>query len=395
MDAVSFRNLLTDSGQEALVTAEALQPREVDYLQHFQVLNRLYPADLAQAALETAILRLEAIKKFPGADRMYFTRQALEQASSTEVSNYRAERYRPYGVAADLGCSIGGDTLPLAAAGFTTGIDLNPLRLAIAQANAQALGLSNKVQFFQADLCASLPLTPVPSSLSPNIALFFDPARRVDGRRIFRVNDYVPPLRIIKAWLPRYPAIGVKISPGVDLEELGSYDAEVEFISLRGELKEAVLWFGPLKTASRRATVLPGNHTLISDKEMDVQLSEPRATIYEPDPAVLRAGLVRFLGAQLGASQLDPDIAYLTADQRVNTPFARAWAVEAWFPFNLKRLRAYLRERSVGQVVVKKRGSPLQPETLIRDLRLTGYQERVIILTHLRGRHIVVVCTPR
>ena len=92
---------------------------------------------------------------------------------------------------------------------------------------------------------------------------------------------------------------------------------------------------------------------------------------------------------------MDPDIAYLTADQRVDTPFARAWAVEAWFPFNLKRLRAYLRERSVGQVVVKKRGSPLQPETLIRDLRLTGDQERVIILTHLRGRHIVVVCTPR
>ena len=298
MDPASFRNLLTDSGQEALVTAEALQPREVDYLQHFQVLNRLYPADLARAALETAILRLEAVKKFPGANRMYFTRQALEQASSSEVSNYRAERFQPFDVKADLGCSIGGDTLSLAAAGFTTGIDLNPLRLAIAQANVQALGLSNKIIFLQADLFASLPLTPAPSSLSPNIALFFDPARRVDGRRIFRVNDYVPPLRIINAWLPRFPAIGVKISPGVNLAELGSYDAEIEFISLRGELKEAVLWFGPLKTARRRATILPGDHTLISDNEPDVQLSEPRATIYEPDPAVLRAGLVRTLGSK-------------------------------------------------------------------------------------------------
>jgi hypothetical protein len=70
------------------------------------------------------------------------------------------------------------------------------------------------------------------------------------------------------------------------------------------------------------------------------------------------------------------------------------WAVEDWFPFQLKRLRSTLRERGIGQVVVKKRGSPLQPETLIRDLRLTGDQKRVIFLTHLRGRPIVVICQP-
>jgi len=395
MDLDSFRNLLTDSGQVALASAEELQPREKDYLRHFQVLSRQFTADLARAALETAILRREAAKKFPHADRMYFTRQALEQASPYEVSAYRSTRYHPFAAAADLGCSIGGDTLHLAEVVFTIGIDLDPMRLAIARANAQALGLSDKTTFLRADLSAPLPLVPPPSSPSHDIALFFDPARRVDGRRIYKVNDYVPPLRIIKAWLPRFPGLGVKISPWVNLEELRSYDAEVEFISLRGELKEAVLWFGPLKTAHHRATVLPGEHTLVSDQEPDVLLSEPRAYIYEPDPAVLRAGLVRTLGAQLEAAQLDPDIAYLTSDQVFETPFARVWAVEDWFPFGLKRLRTYLRERGVGRVVVKKRGSPLQPEALIHDLRLRGDQERVIFLTHLRGRHIVVICTAR
>jgi hypothetical protein len=209
------------------------------------------------------------------------------------------------------------------------------------------------------------------------------------------VEDYLPPLRVVKDWLPRFPALGVKISPGVNLAELRSYDAEVEFISLRGELKEAVLWFGPLKTASYRATVLPGAHTLVSDREAEQVIDEPRAYLYEPDPTVLRAGLVRTLGAQLEAAQLDPDIAYLTGDSRIETPFARSWAVETWFPFGLKHLRTYLRERSVGQVVVKKRGSPLQPEVLIRDLRLKGDQERVIFLTHLRGRPIVLICLPR
>jgi hypothetical protein len=68
--------------------------------------------------------------------------------------------------------------------------------------------------------------------------------------------------------------------------------------------------------------------------------------------------------------------------------------VEDWFPFGLKRLRSYLRQRGIGRVVVKKRGSPLQPEALIHDLRLQGEQERVLFLTQLRGKPIVIVALP-
>ena len=118
---------------------------------------------------------------------------------------------------------------------------------------------------------------------------------------------------------------------------------------------------------------------------------EPQAYLYEPDPAILRAGLVTTLGEQLGAAQLDADIAYLTAQDLQPTPFARSWAIEAWFPFQLKRLRAYLRQRQIGRVTVKKRGSPLEPEDLISDLRLSGEAERTIFLTHLRGEPIVIV----
>jgi hypothetical protein len=125
-----------------------------------------------------------------------------------------------------------------------------------------------------------------------------------------------------------------------------------------------------------------------------VESSEPQAYLYEPDPAILRSRLVGDLAVQLNAHQLDPDIAYLTAEVKRGTPFARVWEIEDWFPFQLKRLRAYLRERGIGRVVVKKRGSPLQPEALIRDLRLNGDAERVVFLTHLNGRPIVVICYP-
>ena len=397
MDLSSFRVLLTPNGQEAIEVASRLSPQESDFLRHFQSLSRRYPPELGRAALETAILRLDATKKFPFAEKMYFLREALEQASSWDISTYRSQRFMQFDLLFDLGCSIGSDTLAMSWIAPTVGVDLDPLRLRIAQANSTALGRSEHTMYLRANLNNRLPtLIDSPGSAG----LFFDPARRIEGRRVFSIKDYVPSLEIISRWLNEIPAIGVKISPGVDMAEANRYDAEVEFISLRGELKEAVLWFGPLKSTNRRATLLPGPHMLTCDLPVSeislrkLPISQPGGWIYEPDPAVIRAGLVFDLGYQISACQLDPDIAYLTADVHIVTPYARAWRVEDWFRFGLKHLRAYLRERGIGRITIKKRGSPLQPETLIKDLKLKGDQERVLILTHHLGAPIVIVCLP-
>ncbi len=387
MKLEDFRSLLSPLGQRALESAAAMEPREEDFLADLQMLAKRYPRELARSALETAILRREARAKFPQADQMYFTREALEQASSWKVSSHRSERYKGFARLLDLGCSIGGDTIALSKVAPTMGMDHDSLRLAMAQANTNALNLH--VDFIRADLSSPFPLSPNPST-----ALFFDPARRTDGRRAFSVQEYSPPLSVIEDWLPRFPALGAKISPGVDLAELSTYNAEIEFISLNGELKEAVLWFGPLKTAERRATLLPDPHTLTAETQPELPLSEPRAFLYEPDPAILRAGLVAAVGAQLDAAQLDREIAYLTSDSRMDTPFARVWEIEDWLPFQLKRLRTHLRERNIGKVTVKKRGSPLEPEELIQDLRLEGDEERVIVLTQMRSAPIVLICKP-
>ena len=69
-----------------------------------------------------------------------------------------------------------------------------------------------------------------------------------------------------------------------------------------------MLWFGPLGGVPRRATLLPGPNTLIeTDRESESRLSDPLAFLYEPDPAVLRAGLVKTLADQLEAAQLDAE----------------------------------------------------------------------------------------
>jgi len=397
VDIKSFNELLTPAGQEALQAAKALEPRERDFLRHFDNLCRQFPPNLSRAAIETAIWQQEAAKKFPNQPALYLTREALEQASNYEISIYRAERFSGMDIVLDLGCSVGSDTLAFAKFVPATGVDIDPLRLAMARANTELSPYKNPVDFVQADLQA-----PLSFAVHASTGLFFDPGRRKGGRRALSVHQYAPPLSIVRQWLPLFPVLGVKISPGVNLLEIAQYEAELEFISLRGELKEAVLWFGSLRTARRRATLLPGLHTMTEkdsggEDNVDLQprIREPLAYLYEPDPAVLRAGLVRSLAEKLDAFHLDPDIAYLTAPDLKQTPFARAWQIEAWLPFNLKRLRKVLRERNVGNVIVKKRGSPLEPEKLIHDLRLKGNEQRVLFLTHLRGKPIVILCLPR
>ncbi len=85
------------------------------------------------------------------------------------------------------------------------------------------------------------------------------------------------------------------------------------------------------------------------------------------------------------------DIAYLTAPARAPTPFARAFVVDEAMPFQLKNLRARLRALNVGEAVIKKRGSPLDPEELLHKLRLEGTERRVVVLTQVRGKAMVLI----
>ncbi len=213
--------------------------------------------DLAKAALEVAIARGKATAKFPFAEKLFFTREALEQASSWEIAMHRAKRYRPFEHLADLGCSAGSDSLALAETAPTIGIDLDALRLSMAQANAQALGSGLPPGIGAGGHAQSFAALPG----SEQAGAVLRPGRRSGGKRLRSVREYEPPLLLIRDWLQVCPALGVKISPGVKLAELQGYAAEIEFISLRGELKEAVLWFGALMTVERRATLLPGGYS--------------------------------------------------------------------------------------------------------------------------------------
>lgn len=336
-------------------------------------------------AVDQALLRQRAEAKFPRASEMLFLREALEQATSAQLAAHHAARLRDFAPRYDLGCGLGGDALALAALGPVVAVDRDPLRLLVLRANAGMLGLGDRVRPVCGDLTS-------PGWRLPGAAgVFADPARRRQGRRIHDAARYDPPLEVLLRIARSVEGMGVKLSPGIDRRQVEGLGAEVEFVSEGGELKECVLWFGAPRSAGWRATLFPSGATLVGPEAPQGAISPVRAILYEPDPAVLRAGLVRRLGELLGAEQVDPELSLLASDDVRPTALAHAYRVLDVLPFSEKSLRHELRRRGVGRVTLKKRGSAVDTEALARRLRLQGDGEATVLLTRLLGRPLAIL----
>ncbi|WP_431783826.1 class I SAM-dependent methyltransferase [Streptomyces chumphonensis] len=384
----AFRALLTDEGAELLELLRDHDP--ADELALATRLRRDHPAALVSAALGQARLRQRAVAKFGPEDaaRMYFTPDGVEQATRSAVAAYRAERLAGRGVRrlADLCCGIGGDAVELARAGIDVlAVDHSPLTCAVIEANAAALGLADRITVHRADV------TEV--DVDGYDAVFVDPARRGGRGRVFDPEAYAPPLSWALDVARRVPHAALKIAPGVPHEALPG-DAETEWISVSGEVKEAVLWFGTGTTPGFRATLLPGGHSLLGADLPDPEPGPVGRYLYEPDGAVIRAHLVADVARDVDGRLLSPDIAYVTSDVLRATPYARAFEVTDVLPFHVKRLRALLREREVGVLTVKKRGSAVEPEELRRKVRLAGPHAATVFLTRVAGAPAMLLGHP-
>jgi predicted RNA methylase len=396
VDLEAFRWLLGEAGQGLLRrAAELYDDHAGDPVQTATALRRGdVTAAHAAAALTQVELRRRAVAKFgEDAARMYFTPEGFEQATRARVARHRASRMAlaaPVGggTVLDLGCGIGGDLLALAAAGLTVaGVDRDELRVEVARANLAALGLGGAVQVASSD----------DVDLSVFDVVFADPARRTARGRVFDVDGWSPPWAFVRSLLERSSC--VKVAPGIP-HSLVPDGVEAEWVSDEGEVKEAALWSPQLAATARRATVIGrgGLATLTDADPSSTQVRSVGAYLYEPDGAVIRAGLVGAVAAGVDGGLVDEHIAYVTGDERFTTPFARAYEVVEELPFREKQLRAALRARGIGRLTIKKRGVNIVPDDLRARLvaagALSGSEEATLVLTRVAGRGTALLVNP-
>lgn len=356
-------------------------------------LRRTFSADVASALLTQAQLRRRAAAKFDDAEHLFFVAEALEQATAQIPAAHRAaqlDALAPPGDFLDLGCGIGGDMLALAQRRIVIAYEIDPVRARIAQANADVSGMADRVTIHVADWRTALAEGALPRAA----AAFVDPARRSNGRRIFSLHAIQPPLAAILALRKYVPLLAVKVMPGVRNDEL-PVDCAVEFVSHQGVCKEAVLWFGRTGAPRRWASVhrADGWH-MLADDGTTPPLGDlaAGAFLYEPDPAVIRAGALAPLCRRLTGHLFAPDIAYIVTPEFKPEVMAQAVAIEEVHHFSLKLLNRRLTSLNVGGVELLKRGFPQEPESLRPRLRLTpGGRPAVVIFTRRGKEHLMLI----
>jgi hypothetical protein len=151
-----------------------------------------------------------------------------------------------------------------------------------------------------------------------------------------------------------------------------------------------------LATVARRATVIGhgGLATLTEDDDPGADVGAVAEFLYEPDGAVIRAGLVTAVAAGVQGHLVDRKIAYVTSDAAFHTPFARSYRVVETLPYREKQLRAALRDRSIGTLTIKKRGVDVVPDQLRQRLALRGDHAATIVLTRVAGEGTALLVEP-
>lgn len=394
MNASDIEWLRSTSGREAAATARALLEGGSSELAVSRQLRKQLSPDEVRAALALLEGRRSAAAKFDDADALFFDREAAEQASPAKVACYTAARLTKTLKAgmriADLGCGAGADALALAEHAAVVAVDLDPTRLAMCAANAAIRGVTSRIE----TQCADVTSWAAPPGIG---AAWLDPARRDDQGRRLDPEGWSPPLSAAIEVARRFPAAGIKLSPGIDVDELPS-DGEVEFISLHGRLIEAVLWLGAAAAVSAQATVLPAGASMArgrGDVEPAADLRAPGVYLFDPDTAVVRAGLIRKLAVDLGGWQIGGATAYLSGNDAQVTPFARRFRLLEVRAFSERGAREMAAMAGSGRLEVMRRGAPVDTNALERRLNAGlpgGDPVHTLALTRIGGRISALLC---
>lgn len=395
-ELAGLRALLTERGQQLLAELpEVTSPTDV--LRLTEALRaKGYDPSLIAAALTQVKLRRQARAKFgPFANDLLYTSAGLQQATSMQVAAQHAQRFAAAGCrhVADLGCGIGAESFSLSGLGIAvTAVDNDEAHAALAMMNLRHFPSAQvrHMDLFELDL-------------DDVDGAFADPARRDERGRHLDPDAWKPPLATVLHLRESVANLGVKVAPGIDYRHLPP-DAHVQWVSLAGQLVEAGIWIG--KVASEgpgRSALLLGNDQAVTylaqaetanapAAQVDV-CSELGAYLAVCDPAIVRAGALAAVAAQIGGTLISEQISYLTCHEQPNLAGVRAFRIDDVVSANAKKLQAALRARDIGEVEIFSRGSGIEPGNLRRRLKLRGDHKASVFLTRVRGKHAAILAT--
>ena len=391
MDRQSLIKLLSPEGARLLGELGPVYKR-ADVLKLVTDLRKAgYDPELIATALTQVRLRRMAEAKFGEfANQMLFSQEGLEQASRLRVAAVHAGRFRANGIQhiADLGCGIGSESLAMASLDLeVSAFEKDEVTAAIASFN---LASFPNVSVQHKDITEI--------DLAEFDGLFFDPSRRDNRNRIFRPEDFSPSFSFVLEKAKTKPTI-IKLGPGHSHEQIPE-DSEAVWVSVDGELVELGLYFGKVKRENvNRAALLikaSGTHEYVSvNKTIEhAEIAELGEYLYEPDNALIRSRLMGDFAREHSLNAISPDIAYLSSNEKIDSPWLRSYRVIDEIAFDRKKLSAFLNQHDIGAIQIKKRGVDVIPEELRKELKLKGRMPGTLVITKVNDKRRALLVEP-
>lgn len=333
-------------------------------------------------------LRGKAGVKFPSwkNKELLYSERAMEQASSERTARLKGAFF--HGRVLDLCGGLGADLLFNAAqCDHVTYCDLDPQCCRLFEYNAQVLGIEN-YDIHCGDAISYLK-TVADSSYE---LIYADPDRRTGQGRTIRLDKASPDLS--PHWellLQKAPLVVIKASPGLDVtasEREIPYLSEFRVVSVNGEVKEILLFLrrghqGPaLRSAILYKTKSGGQDetrhwtSADGDKAITVYPPSPWDTdsdplyLAEPDPAIMKAGLVGLVARSKGLAPTHKGSVYLLSSEAPADFPGRVFRIQALLPANQRSLRSWCKQHGVTAAHIACRDFPETPDALRKTFKL-------------------------
>ena len=321
---------------------------------------------------------------------LYPKKVSMEQCSSSQTAEYKASLVEGDSFA-DFSGGFGVDTVALARK-FDKSWYVEPQEelCELFQHNCKVLDINN-VNIVNGTMEEQL------ASIGPVETIYLDPSRRdVHGRKVVALEDCVPNLLEWKErLLAKCNTLMVKLSPMIDifqtLRDLPETYA-VHVVAVEGECKEVVFLLkrdenlvnGTCRDAARRVsttgttiTAVDINKTTTSHVETTLETERttpPRIAteldtyLYEPNAAVMKAGIFNTLAQQFQVAKLAKNTNLFTSNELHEDFPGRVFRIEAVHEFHPRKTCKELSRLANASIAV--RNFPLTAEELRKVLKI-------------------------
>jgi 16S rRNA G966 N2-methylase RsmD len=236
--------------------------------------------------------------------------------------------------------------------------------------------------------------------------IFIDPARRDEhGRKTVSISDCTPDVAAMQdLLLQKAKIVMIKLSPMLDiskaLEEL-HHVREVHVVAVANECKELDVI---MENGYQGETQFVCVNLMTQQPELRFTMEEERNCpsrlaegvsnyLYEPNPAVMKAGCFRLLTKCYGVFKLHKNSNLYTSEQLVSDFPGRVFEVEGWASYNKKLKQTLLADVEKASIAV--RNFPLSVAELRKALKIGDGDETYLFATTLKGESKVVIRTKK